>query len=278
MERVRKCLILFSIVFSIASSEVIKIDDGFLDGTVLFSRKGVEFDAFMKIPYAEAPTYQLRFQPPVKKTPWEGAWNATSYGPMCMQSGSQAWPVDEDCLHLNVFTKNLMKTPLKPVLVFIHGGAFESGSSHNHRPDYFMDRDLVLVTMNYRLNAFGFLASGTNKAMGNMGLKDLAMGLKWVKDNIEIFGGDPQRVTISGLSAGGFAVTSLLASDMSRDLFQRAIVMSGSITWMSRMKRDYKEISNYIASQVNCTNTTQDFVECLQGVKIALFKLTKFYS
>lgn len=273
MESIQKCLILFVIIFSLAASEIIRIDDGFLEGTVLTSRRGVPFDAFMKIPFAEAPTFSLRFQPPVKKTPWEGIWNATGYGPMCMQGGAHAWPMDEDCLHLNVFTKNLLQSPLKPVLVFIHGGGFESGASRNHGPEYFMDRDIVLVTINYRLNAFGFLASGTSKAMGNMGLKDQAMALQWVKDNIHNFGGDAQQVTISGLSAGGFAVTSLLASDMSRDLFQRAIVMSGSITWMSRMNRDYKEIANYIASQVNCANTTQDIVECMQGVKL-LLKLT----
>lgn len=269
MERVQKCLVLLFLAFSLTSSVIIQIDDGILEGTNMTSLKGVHFDAFMRIPYAEPPTNSLRFQPPVKKTPWNGTWIATAFGPMCMQTGGGSWPMSEDCLHLNVFTKALNQITLKPVLVYIHGGGFETGSAHNHGPEYFMDRDIVLVTINYRLNKFGFLASGTSMAMGNMGLKDQVMALKWVKDNIHVFGGDAQRVTISGLSAGGFAVTSLLASDMSRDLFKRVIVVSGSITWMSRMNRDYKEIANYIASQVNCTDTTRDIVECLQEVPAA---------
>jgi carboxylesterase type B len=261
-------IFLIFLQFSLNASVVVRINEGFIEGWETVSWSNISHHSFMGIPYAEAPKGNLRFQPPVKKGAWQGNLNAFNYGPMCMQpvNRGEESRLDEDCLTLNVFTRSVDNTTaLKPVIVFIHGGAYEAGGSVNHWPNYLMDRDIVLVTINYRLGAFGFLAAGTEKAMGNMGLKDQVMALQWVQDNIRAFRGDPQRVTISGLSAGGFSVSALMASDMARNLFQRAILMSGSITWMSRLNRDYKELAQQLAKEVNCGNAT-DIVECLQGV------------
>lgn len=236
------------------------------------TRRGESFNAFLRIPFAEAPVPNshlgnLRFQPPVKKAPWTGVWNATQYGPMCMQlrTRGETWPMDEDCLHLNVFTKNLGNSTLKPVIVFIHGGSYEVGAANNHGPLYLMERNVVLVTVNYRMGAFGFLATGTNKAIGNMGLKDNVMALEWIQENIAHFGGDPNQVTISGLSSGGYSVSLLILSEMSRHLFSRAILMSGAITSISKFESDYLSIAQELGRSVNCTGN--DFIECLQEVR-----------
>lgn len=113
---------------------------------------------------------------------------------------------DEDCLHLNVYTKHLNASSLMPVIVFIHPGGFYvgSGGSDWFGPEYLLEQDIVLVTFNYRLAFFGFTSIGTSDAVGNAGLKDQALALKWVRDHITHFGGDPQSVTLMGASAGKY--------------------------------------------------------------------------
>lgn len=130
-----------------------------------------------------------------------------------------------------------------------------------------MDRDIVLVTINYRFGPFGFLSTGTEEAVGNMGLKDQSLALKWIQNNIDAFGGDPSRVTIAGLSAGAYSVTAHMASEMSRDLFQRVIAVSGSITTFTKWDDNDLDSAIYLAEQLNCTtsNITQ-MVKCLQDV------------
>lgn len=130
-----------------------------------------------------------------------------------------------------------------------------------------MDRDVVLVTTNYRIGALGFLATGTAEAVGNMGLKDQVMALQWIQRNIKKFGGDPESVTITGLSAGGFSVTSHMASEMSRGLFHRVIVMSGSITTLGRFESEYLDLAKHLASNVNCsTSDIAAMISCMQEV------------
>jgi carboxylesterase type B len=132
-----------------------------------------------------------------------------------------------------------------------------------------MDRDIVLVTFNYRLGAFGFLAMGTVEVPGNVGMKDQIMALRWIQRNIAKFGGDKSKVTIFGYSAGAFAVTSHLVSPMSAGLFHRVIAMSGSITTATALKHDYKELAIKLASKVNCqggNNRWNDMMDCLRKV------------
>jgi carboxylesterase type B len=114
-------IFVLTILTVLARCEIVEIDDGLIEGTTMQSRKGVNFHAFMKIPFAKPPVGELRFQAPVRNDNWEGTLNATAYGPNCIQSVGR-YEISEDCLHLNVFTKSLASTNLKPVIVFIHGG------------------------------------------------------------------------------------------------------------------------------------------------------------
>lgn len=185
------------------------------------------------IPYAEPPVGTLRFAPPVKyETPWSGVRDATTFGDKCIQDDGSG---SEDCLYLNVFApvEDTGEDEGLPVMFWIHGGAYIQGSSCN--PGYDMPdlvrEGVIVVTINYRLNAFGFLPHpALEDPTGNFGLKDQVMALEWVQDNIEAFGGDPGNVTIFGESAGGHSVLSLMAarSDIVDGLFHKAVVQSGS--------------------------------------------------
>lgn len=160
---------------------------GKIRGTILPSQAGRNFYAFRGIPYAKPPVENLRFKPPEPIEQWFDILDATFDGPKCPQPGLFSDDVSEDCLQLNIYTRELpseaQPNPKKPVIVFIHPGGFYSlsGQSKNFAgPQYFMDRNLVLVTFNYRLGTLGFLATGTAQAPGNMGLKDQVQLLRWV--------------------------------------------------------------------------------------------------
>lgn len=153
---------------------------------------------------------------PVK--PWNGTLDAIRDPPKCPQPVISAAEISEDCLRLNVYTKNISSLANKPVIVFIHPGGFyeNSGRSDEFGPQYLIQRDIVLVTINYRLAALGFMSTGTKEAPGNNGLKDQVVALRWVKAHIQSFGGDPNSVTLLGYSAGGISVTLHMVSPMSK--------------------------------------------------------------
>lgn len=159
-------------------------------------------------------------QDPVPIEKWENVLNATLDGPSCPQPTTD--PISEDCLILNIYSTKLPKTssdnPKRPVIVYFHSGGFYSVSSVSFwtGPQYFMDQDIVLVTVNYRLGSLGFLSTGDKESPGNYGLKDQVEALKFVKNNIAAFGGDPNSVTIAGYSAGAFSVTLHLLSPLSQ--------------------------------------------------------------
>ena len=192
--------------------------------------------AFKGIPYAAPPFKANRFQPPRPREPWDGVRDAFKYGRVPPQSpysppfdtllGDQGLP-GEDCLNLNVWTPDPGNRGL-PVMAWIHGGAFARGSGA--LPIYdgrrFARNGIVCVTINYRLGADGFLYLGEGNA--NRGLLDQVAALEWVQENIETFGGDANRVTIFGESAGAFSVASLIAMPKARGLFRRAILQSGA--------------------------------------------------
>lgn len=256
---------------SLIFSEVLKIEDGFINGTIMSTRNHDEFHAFMMIPYAEPPLGDLRFRAPIPVNPWSGVHNATQFSPMCMQINllSQA-PVSEDCLYLNVFTKNLPSdenVPLKPVIAYIHGGAFQLGSASDHQPHLLMERDVVLVTLNYRIGAFGFLSLGTADVPGNAGFKDQVLALKWIQKNIRTFGGDPSKVTLMGNSAGAYSATAHMVSPLSQDLFHRVVALSGSITYQRKLELDYLDLAKSLAGKLNCSSSdVGDMVTCLRAV------------
>lgn len=247
---------------------------GKIRGTILPSQAGRNFYAFRGIPYAKPPVDNLRFKPPEPIEQWFDILDATFDGPKCPQPGLFSDDVNEDCLQLNIYTRELpseaQPNPKKPVIVFIHPGGFYSlsGQSKNFAgPQYFMDRNLVLVTFNYRLGTLGFLATGTEQAPGNMGLKDQVQLLRWVKLHITRFGGDSNAITLLGYGAGALAVTLHMVSPMSQGLFHRAIVMSGAATGQWSLPHHQMDVAKKQAALLQCnTEDLNDMLHCLRGV------------
>lgn len=195
--------------------------------------------AFLGVPYAAPPVGELRWAPPAAPAPWSGERDATVHGSAPWQPSGG--PLDhlvpgmgsddqsDDCLNLNVWTPSTEGS--RPVLVWIHGGAFSLGAGSLSVYDggrLAAANDIVVVTINYRLGALGFLVIDDPTCTPNVGLLDQVAALAWIRDNIATFGGDPENVTIFGESAGGGSVLSLLAMPAAVGLFQRAIVQSGA--------------------------------------------------
>lgn len=210
------------------------VTEGKLIGIVEESIHGDHFIAFRGIPYAKPPVGELRFKDPVPPEPWSGNRDASKYGNIAVQVDIFTQEVigDEDCLYLNVFTTDTKSLKKRAVMVWIHGGGFfmGSGNASFYGPDHIIRKDVVLVTLNYRLGVLGFLNLYHKMAAGNQGLKDVVMALQWIKRNISQFSGDPDNVTIFGESAGGGIVHCLTISPLAKGLFHKAISQSGVMT------------------------------------------------
>ena len=181
--------------------------------------------AFRGLPYAAAPTGDLRWRPPQPLASWNGVRDATQFAATCPQQPSGFAPPgaqSEDCLYLNVSTPTMRHGAKRPVLVWIHGGGFTQDGARNYDGSKLAAGGTVVVTVNYRLGALGFLshpalASRRGGSTGNYGLMDQQAALRWIRHNIAQFGGDPRNVTIAGQSAGGVAVLAHLVSRGSRE-------------------------------------------------------------
>lgn len=202
--------------------------------------------AWLGIPFAKPPVGDLRWKPPLTPAPWQGVRDATKDAAECYQGQPRLFGpysaeflidgrnMNEDCLFLNVWAPRQRSAKSLPVLFYIHGGGFGEGSGTIpiYRGANLASRGAVVVTINYRLAAFGFLAlpelTAENGTSGNFAVQDMIAALKWVKGNIAKFGGDPENVTIAGQSAGAGAVNALLFAPEARGLIHRAIAMSGS--------------------------------------------------
>ncbi len=231
---------LIAVAAAAAIKEPVSTEAGLVSG---ISGASPEVRVYKGIPFAAPPVGELRWRAPQPAPHWDGVLKADHFGPMCMQSrmtglsGAQS-PMSEDCLYLNLWTAAKSPDEKRPVMVWSHGGGYTMGSGDSPQFDgeALAKKGVVLVTYNYRLGVFGFFAhpeltkeSGKN-ASGNYGLMDLAAVLRWVQKNISKFGGDPNRVTIFGVSAGAGLVANLVGSPEAKGLFQRGIAQSGA--WM----------------------------------------------
>ena len=254
--------------------DVVQTDKGLVSGTV---EEGV--NAYLGIPYAAPPVGELRWRPPQPAAPWEGVLNATKFAPACPQLKTRhpQGEISEDCLYLNVWTPAKSADEKLPVLVWIHGGGYVSESSA--QPEYsgmlLAKKGVVVVSMDYRLWAFGFLVhpdlakESPNNVSGNYGLLDEVAALQWIQANIAAFGGDPSQVTIFGESAGALSVTAHVASPLSKGLFIRAVSESGTIQdWVFPHANGSLEQATYTSQKfvevLNCSNSSSQ-IACMRN-------------
>ncbi|ALC45678.1 CG4757 [Drosophila busckii] len=242
---------------------------GTIRGVSQTSRLGAEFYAFRGIRYAEPPVDKLRFKNPEPVKAWTPKiFDASEDGPMCPQPWDNTTVVSEDCLRLNVYTKQLHTSSLLPVIVFLHPGGFYAFSGQSKflaGAEHLMDRNCVLVSLNYRLGSLGFLATGTKDAPGNAGLKDQVLALRWIQQHIQHFGGDPKSVTLLGYSAGSLSIGLHMLSPMSRGLFHRGICMSASPYGQWTYESEQLTLAQRQARLLKCPETpVKEMVRCMR--------------
>jgi para-nitrobenzyl esterase len=251
---------------------IARTENGLVRGTV-----GDGFRTFVGIPFAAPPVGSLRWRPPSPARSWQGVRDATRPGSPCPAlptliagDSSKGGSTNEDCLFLNVSTPNPLRHRL-PVMVWIHGGGFVNGAGTDYDATVLTAKaNTIVVTINYRLGPFGFLAlpglsaEARDRASGNFGLQDQQAALKWVRRNIAGFGGDPRNVTIFGESAGGLSVCAQLASPTAGGLFQRAITESGPCIAQSRTLSTAEAAGVALAAKLGCTDAATQ-VACMRG-------------
>src|SRR5579864_9435620 len=230
-----------TLTFSLTAADPIHLDTGLISGAP-GTNPGVR--VYKAIPYAAPPVGDRRWKAPQAPASWTGVRDAKEFSPVCVQTPypqnslyyAPLGAVGEDCLYLNVWTAATAAKERRPVMVWIHGGGYTRGmgSTATYNGENFAKKGVVVVTINYRLGIFGFLAhpeltkESDVRSSGNYGLLDMIAALEWVQKNIAAFGGDPKRVTIFGESAGSSAVNFLMASPLAKGLFQRVVGESGA--------------------------------------------------
>ena len=260
-----------------SAAPTVKTWNGKLEGMKEETSTGQTFYKFLSVPYAEPPIGKLRFRDPMAKKYWSGTLNATQDPERCVQiSALPGTPVvlagSEDCLYLNIYTPNLPNpdhlgsSHLMPVMFWIHGGGFTSGSGKMN-PELLLDSGVLVVSVNYRLGPFGFFAlEGNPELAGNLGLKDQQEAIMWVHKNIKYFGGDPHKVTLFGESAGAVSVHAHVLSPRIKNLFQGAILQSGTLLFRYDsifLEKEVQESSKRFLKKLDCD--VHDVIKCLQG-------------
>lgn len=256
--------------YSSDSSLLIRTKNGLVRGVRQQSPTGKEVDAFLGIRYAKPPTEQYRFRHPKPVEPWEGIFEANNFSAGCFQAsdtffgkefrGSTMWnpnvPLNEDCLSLNIWVPRPRPTN-SAVLLWIYGGGYATGTSSLDIYNGNIlagEENIIVVSINYRIAAFGFFYLGREDAPGNAGLFDQLMALEWVRDNIGFFGGNAANITLFGESAGATSAAFHLLSPLSRNFFSQAILQSGSATcpWAILDREVAFQRSLKLAKNVGC--------------------------
>uniref|UniRef100_A0A3Q2YHC5 Neuroligin-4, X-linked-like n=1 Tax=Hippocampus comes TaxID=109280 RepID=A0A3Q2YHC5_HIPCM len=254
---------------------------------------------YLGVPYARPPTGDRRFQAPEPPLPWPGIRNVTQFAPVCPQSLDErsilgdmmpSWLTanldiaatylthqSEDCLYLNIYVpteegedacQNIHEEGgQRPVMVYVHGGSYTEGTGNMMDGSVLASYgNVIVITLNYRLGVLGFLSTGDQAAKGNYGLLDQIQALRWVKENIAAFGGDPNRVTVFGSGAGASCVSLLTLSHYSEDLFHRAIIQSGSALASWAVNYQPSKYARQLGERVGCgIDDSTQLVACLQG-------------
>nr|CAD2170400.1 unnamed protein product [Meloidogyne enterolobii] len=239
-------------------------------------------DIFLGIPFAQPPIEKLRLEKPLPPKNWNGTLDATTIPPACVPQHILAAPdYSEDCLYLNLFRPtienkkrtipNTSEQHKFPILVFIHGGGFCVGGTflegYNNIANNFVSQGIIVITIQYRLNFLGFFSDGTTKNPGNLGLWDQHQALVWIRQNVATFGGDPNRVTVWGQSAGSASTSILSISKYTRDLFHQSIQQSGSLFSPWALNEGVLESSKKTLKSVGCQAKGAE-EECLKQIDV----------
>jgi carboxylesterase type B len=253
------------------STPDLKLKQGSVCGILETTAGGKKVNAYLGIPYAESTGGKNRWRPPIPRAPWKGTFRATQPGPSCPQAARAMNPQSEDCLSVNVWTPAEDSTTPRAVMVFIYGGSFIHGSNADPLYDGSYTSaygNVVVVTMNYRMGALGFLAGIIDKKTGeeingNYGILDQILALEWVRDNIGSFGGDPDNVTIYGESSGAMSVgLHMLSSPRSEHLFRAGIITSDPLGLPYRTVKESHLIAKEFASSLGCP---ADDIGCMRA-------------
>ena len=240
---------------------------GTVVGTWDVTESGLPFKAFRGLKYGK---FVKRFHEAEPYKSQDSLISANQEGLICPQTNPFGENMSEDCLYLNIYTPE--QGDKLSVMVWIHGGALQSGSGNNlmYGPQFILEKDVILVTINYRLGAFGFLSLETNAVPGNFGFKDQILALKWVKENIESFGGNSEDITIFGESAGSFSVMYQVVSPLATGLFNKAIAESGApFNFYIAGSRPNKPHQTAVAlgHSLGCSSQTDDILLACLGIK-----------
>ncbi|CAJ0583454.1 unnamed protein product, partial [Mesorhabditis spiculigera] len=236
---------------------------------------GTDYAIFKGIPYAAPPVGALRFAKPQPPAIWRGVMNATQYSAMCVQR-TEGRPTDperhtahfsEDCLYLNVYAPTQFTNDTYPVIVFLHGGNFQSGGGNDYSQqailENFVSRKIVFVTLNYRLGPFGFIATGESLVPGNLGLHDQILALKWVKQNAAVFGGDPDNVLLMGEGSGASSASILALSPQAEGLFHRILLLSGTAVSPGVVRDTAVKATEELDKKLQCRSfNASELLEC----------------
>ncbi|XP_031354333.1 venom carboxylesterase-6-like isoform X2 [Photinus pyralis] len=257
---------------------IVKMPEGRIRGGVGVTENKRPYYYFTGIPYAKPPVGQLRFELPVAAEAWRGTLNATGPHNVCLQFASKRETDrivgSEDCLYLNIYTPKLSKkkSDLLPVMFFLEGEdfAYSNPNKIKYGPEYLLNKDVVLVTVGYRLGPLGFFLTAGTAVRGNMGLKDQAFALKWVNEHIHHFGGNPKRITLFGSGSGSASVHYHMISPLSKDFVNGVITQSGTAfnSWALTPIQVVGINCKIISGFAGCTAsvTVQEMVKCLRGV------------